>query len=92
MRLMLLLRTKPQLDQNASCLLQAERRLAEEVERVKNYLDESTEPKITRVAEHELITVQVRAGAGAAVGVGVGVCGWPCEFTGTCQALCMLYT
>jgi hypothetical protein len=44
-------------------LLQAERRLAEEVERVKNYLDESTEPKITRVAEHELITVQVRSHA-----------------------------
>lgn len=41
-------------------LTQAERRLAEEVERVKNYLDASTEPKITRVAEHELITVQVR--------------------------------
>jgi hypothetical protein len=45
-------------------LLQAERRLAEEVERVKNYLDESTEPKITRVAEHELITVQVRTRSG----------------------------
>lgn len=26
---------------------------------MKNYLDESTEPKITRVAEHELITMQV---------------------------------
>eukprot|EP00882_Tetradesmus_deserticola_P002834 GHRQ01003012.1.p1 GENE.GHRQ01003012.1~~GHRQ01003012.1.p1 ORF type:complete len:735 (+),score=416.28 GHRQ01003012.1:173-2206(+) len=42
-------------------MLKAERRLAEEVERVKNYLDESTEPKITHVAEHELITVQMKA-------------------------------
>ncbi|WIA11985.1 hypothetical protein OEZ85_012066 [Tetradesmus obliquus] len=42
-------------------MLKAERRLAEEVERVKNYLDESTEPKITRVAEHELITMQMKA-------------------------------
>lgn len=40
-------------------LMQAEKRLAEEVERVKNYLDESTEPKITRVAENELIAAQV---------------------------------
>lgn len=40
--------------------MQAEKRLAEEVERVKNYLDESTEPKITRVAENELIAAQVR--------------------------------
>lgn len=41
-------------------LFQAEKRLAEEVDRVKNYLDESTEPKITRVAENELIAAQVR--------------------------------
>jgi hypothetical protein len=39
---------------------QAERRLQEEVERVRAYLDESTEPKITRVAEQELIAKQVR--------------------------------
>eukprot|EP00878_Enallax_costatus_P014463 GHUV01015127.1.p1 GENE.GHUV01015127.1~~GHUV01015127.1.p1 ORF type:complete len:678 (+),score=256.68 GHUV01015127.1:760-2793(+) len=39
----------------------AEKRLAEEVERVKNYLDESTEPKITRVAENELISAQMKA-------------------------------
>lgn len=38
---------------------QAERRLQEEVERVRAYLDESTEPKITKVAEQELIKEQV---------------------------------
>lgn len=37
----------------------AERRLQEEVERVRAYLDESTEPKITKVAEHELIAKQM---------------------------------
>eukprot|EP00879_Flechtneria_rotunda_P001881 GHRR01002052.1.p1 GENE.GHRR01002052.1~~GHRR01002052.1.p1 ORF type:complete len:737 (+),score=264.98 GHRR01002052.1:271-2481(+) len=42
-------------------MCKAEKRLAEEVERVKNYLDESTEPKITRVAEQELIAVQMKA-------------------------------
>jgi len=41
------------------CALQAERRLQEEVERVRSYLDESTEPKITKVAEQELIAEQV---------------------------------
>jgi uncharacterized OsmC-like protein len=38
---------------------QAERRLQEEVERVRAYLDDSTEPKITKVAEQELIAKQV---------------------------------
>ena len=42
---------------------QAERRLAEEVERVANYLDPSTEAKLTRVAEQELIQNQVRLNA-----------------------------
>ena len=37
----------------------AERRLHEEVERVDNYLDPSSEPKITRVVENELIQKQV---------------------------------
>lgn len=37
----------------------AERRLQEEVERVRSYLDESTEPKITKVAEQELIAEQM---------------------------------
>jgi hypothetical protein len=37
----------------------AERRLEEEVERVRSYLDESTEPKIIKVAETELIQEQV---------------------------------
>lgn len=38
----------------------AERRLEEEKERVINYLDPSTEPKMTRVLEKELISKQVR--------------------------------
>lgn len=37
----------------------AERRLEEEKERVINYLDPSTEPRITRVLETELISKQV---------------------------------
>ena len=37
----------------------AERRLHEEKERVDNYLDPSSEPKITRVVENELIKKQV---------------------------------
>ena len=36
----------------------AEKRLDEEKERVINYLDPSTEPKITRVLENELISKQ----------------------------------
>ncbi|KAJ9510776.1 hypothetical protein QJQ45_027594 [Haematococcus lacustris] len=44
-----------------SYLAKVERRLAEESERVKQYLDASTEPKITRVMEHELITQQMRS-------------------------------
>jgi cullin 3 len=40
---------------------QAERRLGEEVDRVKHYLDASTEAKITRVVENELIREQVGA-------------------------------
>ena len=49
----------------ASCacpeyLRKAERRLAEEVERCVNYLDPSSEPKITAVVEQELIRKQVR--------------------------------
>ncbi len=43
-----------------TCPVQAERRLVEEVERVANYLDPSTEAKLTRVAEQELIQNQVR--------------------------------
>ena len=47
----------------ASCacpeyLRKAERRLAEEVERCVNYLDPSSEPKITAVVEQELIRKQ----------------------------------
>ncbi|KIZ00668.1 cullin 3 [Monoraphidium neglectum] len=50
----------------ASCdcpqyLRKAERRLGEEVDRVKHYLDASTEAKITRVVENELIREQMRA-------------------------------
>lgn len=50
----------------ASCdcpeyLRRAERRLAEEAERVRLYLDASTEPKIARVVEDELIREQMRA-------------------------------
>jgi len=40
-------------------LKKAERRLAEEKERVGNYLDPSSEPKITRVLEKELISKQM---------------------------------
>ena len=39
----------------------AERRLHEEKERCDNYLDPSSEPKITRVVETELIRKQVCA-------------------------------
>ena len=42
-------------------LCKAERRLAEEMERVSNYLDPSSEPKITRVVEQQLIGKQVCA-------------------------------
>ena len=47
----------------ASCdcpgyLRKAERRLAEEKERVATYLDQSSEPKILRVVETELIHTQ----------------------------------
>lgn len=50
----------------ASCdcpgyLERAERRLAEEADRVKLYLDASTGPKVARVVEHELIREQMRA-------------------------------
>ena len=41
-------------------LRKAEKRLAEEVERVRNYMDPSSEAKITRVVETELIQKQVR--------------------------------
>ena len=49
----------------ASCscpeyLRKAERRLAEEVERCVNYLDPTSEPKITAVVEQELIRKQAR--------------------------------
>lgn len=61
---------------------QAERRLQEEVERVRAYLDESTEPKITKVAEHELIAKQVRPHTGqagrAAVHSGLASCHEQC--------------
>ena len=40
-------------------LRKAERRLQEEVDRVANYLDPSSEAKITRVVEKELIQNQV---------------------------------
>lgn len=39
-------------------LRKAEKRLAEESERVRNYLDPGSEPKITRVVEAELIQKQ----------------------------------
>lgn len=40
-------------------LRKAEKRLAEEVERVRNYMDPGSEAKITRVVETELIQKQV---------------------------------
>ena len=40
-------------------LRRAERRLAEEGERVRAYLDASTEPKVTAVVERELVGEQV---------------------------------
>ena len=48
----------------ASCdcpdyLRKAEKRLAEEVERVRNYMDPGSEAKITRVVETELVQKQV---------------------------------
>ncbi|BDA49097.1 Cullin-3 [Coccomyxa sp. Obi] len=42
-------------------LRKAERRLVEETERTQNYLDPSSEPKITRVVENELFKKQMRA-------------------------------
>ena len=42
-------------------LARAERRLHEEVERCVNYLDSSSEAKITRVVETQLIQKQARA-------------------------------
>eukprot|EP00195_Chlamydomonas_chlamydogama_P006506 CAMPEP_0202902692 /NCGR_PEP_ID=MMETSP1392-20130828/17001_1 /ASSEMBLY_ACC=CAM_ASM_000868 /TAXON_ID=225041 /ORGANISM="Chlamydomonas chlamydogama, Strain SAG 11-48b" /LENGTH=715 /DNA_ID=CAMNT_0049589497 /DNA_START=313 /DNA_END=2460 /DNA_ORIENTATION=+ len=42
-------------------LVKAEKRLNEEMERVKNYLDPSTESKITRVVETELILNQMKS-------------------------------
>eukprot|EP00891_Asterochloris_glomerata_P001669 jgi/Astpho2/1669/e_gw1.00032.27.1_t len=41
-------------------LLKAERRLSEEIARVQNYLDPTSEAKITRVVETELIGKQMR--------------------------------
>lgn len=41
-------------------LIKAEKRLNEEIERVQHYLDPSTELKITRCVETELILNQVR--------------------------------
>jgi len=54
-------------------MLKVEKRLAEESERIQHYLDPSTEPKIVRVLELELIQGQVRLlvrskGRGAACG------------------------
>jgi hypothetical protein len=40
-------------------LRHADKRLTEEMERCRSYLDASTEPKITRVVETELIFNQV---------------------------------
>ena len=45
-------------------LVKAEKRLGEERERVKKYLDPSTEAKITKAVETELILNQVSAGGG----------------------------
>eukprot|EP00798_Chlamydomonas_sp_ICE-L_P002801 gene2801-12676_t len=42
-------------------LTKAEKRLTEEVERVKHYLDASTEAKVTKVVETELILNQMKA-------------------------------
>ena len=44
-------------------LLKAERRLSEEIARVQNYLDPTSEAKITRVVETELIGKQVGTGS-----------------------------
>ncbi len=38
-----------------------------QVERVKSYLDASTEPKVTRVVETELVLNQARGGGGGGV-------------------------
>jgi len=42
-------------------LRKAEKRLSEEMERVKNYLDVQTEPRITKVVEIELIREQMKS-------------------------------
>lgn len=42
-------------------LFLAPRSLAEELERVRSYLDASTEPKITAVVEAQLVAEQMRA-------------------------------
>lgn len=44
-------------------IARAERRLAEEGERCRHYLDASTEPKITRVLETELVANNMRVRA-----------------------------
>ena len=44
-------------------LKKAEKRLGEEIERVVNYLDPSSEAHITKVVENELIGKQVRIAA-----------------------------
>jgi cullin 3 len=51
-------------------LKRAERRLAEEAERVRAYLDASTEPRVTRVVENELLREQARVWGGVCKGVG----------------------
>ncbi len=52
----------------------AERRLHEEKERVDNYLDPSSEPKITRVVENELIKKQVTCPASLCPASELSVC------------------
>jgi cullin 3 len=62
--LLLLLLQKEASEYLATCdcptyLVKAEKRLGEEVERCSQYLDATTEAKITRVVETELISNQV---------------------------------
>ena len=54
-------------------LRRAERRLAEESERVANYMDASTDAKVTRVLETELIARQARFCCFRAWGFGLSV-------------------
>jgi hypothetical protein len=69
---------------------QAERRLEEEAERVRAYLDESTEPKITQVAEAELIQQQARSRVCVCVCLCVSVCVCVHDVCACARVLCGL--